>query len=61
MIFHSVAAHDAEVRSVILNRLGARLQIGNLDEFNVDARLICLGESLDEAIGRAPGRPGGHT
>jgi len=53
---HSIAAHDAEVRDVIFDRLGARRQIGDLDEFNADARMICLGdrsESRDEAIGRA--------
>jgi hypothetical protein len=41
---HSIAAHDAEVRGVILDRLGARRQIGDLDEFNVDARMICLSD-----------------
>jgi hypothetical protein len=61
---HGVAAHDAEVRGVILDRLGARRQIGDLNEFNVDARMICLGdrsESRDEAIGRAAGRAGRYA
>ena len=49
---------------MILDRLGARRQIGDLDEFNVDARMICLGdrsESRDEAIGRAAGRAGRYA
>jgi hypothetical protein len=33
----AVAAHDAEIGRVILDRLGARRQIGDLNEFNVDA------------------------
>jgi hypothetical protein len=61
---HSVAAHDAKVRGAILDRLGARRQIGDVDEFNVDARMICLSdrsESRDEAIGRAAGRTGRYA
>jgi hypothetical protein len=58
---YSIAAHDAEVRRVIFDCLGACRQIGDLDELNADARMICLGhrnEGRDEAIGRAARRTG---
>jgi hypothetical protein len=54
----------AEIRDMIFDRLGARRQICDLDEFNVDARIICLGdrsEGRGEAMGRAAGRTGGYA
>ena len=49
---------------MIFDRLGACRQIGDLDEFNVDARMICLGdrsEGRHEAIGCAAGRAGRYA
>ena len=60
----AVAAHDAKISRVILDRLGAGRQIVNLDEFNADARMRCFGdrsESRDEPIGRTTWRPSRHT
>ena len=57
---HAVAPHDAEIGRMILDRFGARRQISDLDELNVDARMRCFGdrsESRDEAIGRTARRP----
>ena len=49
---------------MILDRLGAAGQIRDLDKLDADARMARLsrgGESRDEAIGCAAGRPDGHA
>ena len=61
---HGIAAHDRKVGGVILNRLGARRQVGDGDELDADARMVRLGDGCeggDKAKGGAAGRPNRHT